>query len=290
MTSVEVPGLEPGRLGFTVPPLTMTPPANGESPKAIPGFVSRGGRCRRIACPLRLFNYGHCTMGCNTNARTVCAGYDCKTPMGATSEGPAILPGLHLRYPGALPLVVPRASASPRAPSTALLLQSHDKVSDAEVKARVDFASGNPSLSNTKRNTPLAGPGNSGLFQQIGIDPVLRRRPAGAGTPVDGPQPHDSHQSLHPLPAYRQALPVQRSLHPPGTVERGFQVLAVHGLHQGQVPRGCLLGTVVEAGAADAINWHCRTMDRCRCRRSVSSRRCAGVMDRTFPPRNPAPP
>ena len=77
----------------------------------------------------------------------------------------------------------------------------------------------------------LVGPGNSDLFQQIGIDPVLRRRPAGAGTPVDGPQPHDAHQSLHPLPAHPPALPGQPDLHAPRPVEGCIQVLSVHGLH-----------------------------------------------------------
>ena len=35
----------------------------------------------------------------------------------------------------------------------------------------------------------LVGPGDPGIPQQVGIDPMLRRRSAGAGTPVDGPQP-----------------------------------------------------------------------------------------------------
>ena len=65
------------------------------------------------------------------------------------------------------------------------------------------------------RGPHLVGPGDPGVPQQVGIDPMLRRRLAGAGTPVDGPQPHDSHQPLHPLPAYRYPLPLQPGLHPP---------------------------------------------------------------------------
>ena len=59
----------------------------------------------------------------------------------------------------------------------------------------------------------LVGPGDPGVPHQVGIDPMLRRRLAGPGTPVDGPQPHDSHQPLHPLPAYWYTLPVQPGLH-----------------------------------------------------------------------------
>ena len=53
------------------------------------------------------------------------------------------------------------------------------------------------------RRPHLVGPGDPGAPQQVGIDPLLRRRPAGARLPVDGPQPHDPHQPLHPLSAYR---------------------------------------------------------------------------------------
>ena len=75
----------------------------------------------------------------------------------------------------------------------------------------------------------LVRPGDRQIPQQVGIDPASRRWLAGARLPVDSPQSHQSHEPLHPLPAYRHALPLQRGLHPPGTVERGFQILAVHG-------------------------------------------------------------
>ena len=65
----------------------------------------------------------------------------------------------------------------------------------------------------------LVGPADFRIPQQIGIDPVPRRRPAGPGTPVDGPQPHDPHQPLHPLPAHWYPLPIQPGLHPPRPVE-----------------------------------------------------------------------
>ena len=61
------------------------------------------------------------------------------------------------------------------------------------------------------------------------------RRPAGARTPVDGSQSHESHQTLHSLPAYPYTLPLQPDLHPPRPVEGGLQVLPVHLTHQGQV-------------------------------------------------------
>ena len=81
---------------------------------------------------------------------------------------------------------------------------------------------------------------------------MLRRRLAGPGTPVDGPQPHDAHQPLHSLPAYWYTLPVQPGPHPPRPVEGGLQVLTVHLPHQGQVRFGSPLGTVVEAGTANS--------------------------------------
>ena len=59
----------------------------------------------------------------------------------------------------------------------------------------------------------MVGPGLPGVPQQVRIDPVLRRRPTGAGTLVDGPQPHDAHKPLHPLPAHAPALPRQPALH-----------------------------------------------------------------------------
>ena len=61
----------------------------------------------------------------------------------------------------------------------------------------------------------LVGSGDFGLLQQIGIAPYSRRRVAGPGSPVDGPQPHDPHQPLHPLPVHRYPPPLQPGLHPP---------------------------------------------------------------------------
>ena len=100
----------------------------------------------------------------------------------------------------------------------------------------------------------MVGLGNPGVPQQVGIDPVPRRRLAGAGTPVDGPQPHDSHQPLHPFSAYRYILPVQPGLHPPrpaSTRRRGLQVLPVHLADQGQVLFRSCLETVIEGGTAN---------------------------------------
>ena len=102
------------------------------------------------------------------------------------------------------------------------------------------------------RGQALVGPGDLGIPQQVRIDFGPRRRPAGATLPVDGTQTHHSHELLHPLTTYRHALPFQRGLHPPGTVARGIQVLAVQLPHQGKVLLRGPLGTVVEAGAADA--------------------------------------
>ena len=51
---------------------------------------------------------------------------------------------------------------------------------------------------------------------------------------------------------FRLTGPVQRCPHPPGTVERGFQVLAVALAHQGLVLLRGPLGTIVKAGAAEA--------------------------------------
>ena len=92
------------------------------------------------------------------------------------------------------------------------------------------------------------GLGDLDIPQQIGIYPALRSRPAGAGTPVDGPQPHDAHQSLHRFrlttipPRSNQAL-MRRD------PKKGvLQVLPVHGLHQGQVLFRGSPGPVVQAG------------------------------------------
>ena len=81
----------------------------------------------------------------------------------------------------------------------------------------------------------LVGPGDRQIAKQLGIDSPFRHRLAGARLPVDGPQPHQSHEPLHPLSTYRHTLPVQRDLHPPGTVAGGFQLLVVQFPHQGQV-------------------------------------------------------
>ena len=51
---------------------------------------------------------------------------------------------------------------------------------------------------------------------------MLPRHPTGAGTPVDGPQPHDAHQPLHPLPAYHHPPSLQSNPHAPRPVERGL--------------------------------------------------------------------
>ena len=48
----------------------------------------------------------------------------------------------------------------------------------------------------------LVGASDFDLFQQIRKDWLPRRWPAGAGPTVDGPQSHDAHQPLHPLPAH----------------------------------------------------------------------------------------
>ncbi len=136
----------------------------------------------------------------------------------------------------------------------------------------------------------LVGPGNSDLFQQVGIDPVLRRRPTSAGTAVDGPQPHDSHQPLHPLPAHPPALPRQPDLHAPRPVEGCIQVLPVHGLHQGQVLAGSFPGSKYRLERATPSRAHCRAVDNDGCSRSTIPRRWARLMDLTSPIRNPAPP
>ena len=101
------------------------------------------------------------------------------------------------------------------------------------------------------RGQALVGPSDRQVPQQVGIYPAFRRRLAGARLPIDSSQPHHPHEPLYPLPTYRYALPFQRCSHPPGSVEWGFQVLAVHLPHQGQVLLRGLLGTVVEAGATD---------------------------------------
>ena len=81
---------------------------------------------------------------------------------------------------------------------------------------------------------------------------MLRGPSAGAGPSVDGPQPHGSHQSLYSLPAHLYPTPPQPGLHPPRPVEWRLQVLPVNLAHQGQVLFRGRLGTVVEAGTADA--------------------------------------
>ena len=96
----------------------------------------------------------------------------------------------------------------------------------------------------------LVGSGDFGLPKQIGIAPHSRRRVAGPGSPVDGPQPYDPHQPLHPLPVHQYTPPLQPRLHPSRPVERDLQVLPVHLPHQGQLLSRGSLGTVVETGTA----------------------------------------
>ena len=135
----------------------------------------------------------------------------------------------------------------------------------------------------------LVGPGDPGVPQQVGIDPMLWRRSAGAGTPVDGPQSHDSHQPLHALRAYRYPMPIQPGLHPPGPVEWGLQVLPVHLAPQAQVRFGSLLGAVGEVGTANAQQC---TLPHYRQGRMLPVHHLPPLrqaMDRTSPPRNPTP-
>ena len=101
------------------------------------------------------------------------------------------------------------------------------------------------------RGPYLVGPGDSDIPQQVGIDRVLRRPAAGAGPPVDGPQPHGPHQPLHPLPAHPYPTPIQPGLHPSRPVEGRLQVLPVNLTHQEQVLCRGSPGPVVEAGTAD---------------------------------------
>ena len=142
------------------------------------------------------------------------------------------------------------------------------------------------------RRQALVGPGDSGIPQQVGIDQVLRRPSVDARPSVDDPQPRGEHQSLPLFPAHSCPPPLQLGLHPPGPVEEGrLQILlSVHLSRRGHVPGRGSAGTVVDAGSADAQQLTLPTRDRCRCRRSTICRRLAGLMDRTSPPRNPAPP
>ena len=103
---------------------------------------------------------------------------------------------------------------------------------------------------------------------QIGADPVLRHRSAGTWLAVDGRQPHGAHQLLHPFPAHHHPLP----------------------LRSGPLPIFLSTSSTGRTVSLPAGYTDWRVIDNDGCSRSTIPHRWARLMDRTSPPRGPAPP
>ena len=87
--------------------------------------------------------------------------------------------------------------------------------------------------------------------QQIGPDPVLGVRIAGARRPIDRLKPHQTHQPPGPASADPHALAAQVKRHPTGAVKRILQEQLVDPPHQGQRLGALALRLVVERGAPE---------------------------------------
>ena len=87
--------------------------------------------------------------------------------------------------------------------------------------------------------------------EQIGPDPVLGMRIAGARRPIDCLKPHQAHQPSGPASADPHALAAQVKCHPTGAVERILQEQLVDPPHRRERPRALPLRLVVERGAPE---------------------------------------
>src|SRR5690606_7733501 len=98
----------------------------------------------------------------------------------------------------------------------------------------------------------LVGRRDRAVAQQVRIDLVSRVPAAGAGFAVQRLDAHPSHQCGDVLAAHGHALNVEQVAQHPTAGEGQLQVQLVDTPHQGQILRGCRLGQVVHAAAADA--------------------------------------
>ena len=87
--------------------------------------------------------------------------------------------------------------------------------------------------------------------EQIGVDPVLGMRIAGARRPIDRLKPHQAHQTTGPATTEAHALAAQMTDHLTGAVERILQEQLINAPHQRQGLRALALGRVIERGASD---------------------------------------
>src|SRR3954465_13242782 len=85
--------------------------------------------------------------------------------------------------------------------------------------------------------------------QQVRVLGVLGRRLAGVGALVDGHQPHQPHQALHPLAVHRVPLRGQPRRHAARPVES--QVLTVDQVHQPEIVCADRSRAAVDRGPAD---------------------------------------
>ena len=87
--------------------------------------------------------------------------------------------------------------------------------------------------------------------EQVGPDPVLGVRVAGARCPIDRLKPHQAHQTTGPAAPDPHALAAQVTGHLAGTVERALQEQLVDPPHQRQGLGALPLRLVIERRAPD---------------------------------------
>ena len=80
---------------------------------------------------------------------------------------------------------------------------------------------------------------------------MTRRRFACHGAPVDGLEPHQTHQPPDALPAYDIVLTLQPYSYLACPIERGNQVLAVNQFHKSEILLRNSFRPVVQAGAVN---------------------------------------
>ena len=93
------------------------------------------------------------------------------------------------------------------------------------------------------RRPDLVRPGDIHAAEQVGIDFVPRHRLTRPGPPVDGPQPHQAHQTPHPLAIDLISLVFEPDGHLARPVKRRQQILAVDQLHEVRAPHRAALSS-----------------------------------------------
>ena len=99
------------------------------------------------------------------------------------------------------------------------------------------------------REENLIWPINHQVSQQIRVDLVLRMLLARVGRLVDRNQPHQPHQTAHPVAATFMALSLHVAGHLPRSIPRRLQELLVDDAHQPQIFGAFALRLVIQVRA-----------------------------------------